>query len=91
MLVFRSLGGARSVMASVFAKQCLVTIGYNFVPIPGGIGISDYLMLDGFGSIMSGHLACSVELISRGVTFYMCVLVSGLITLIGDFVGRNKN
>lgn len=91
MLVYRALGGETARMAGVFAKQCLITIGYNFVPIPGGIGVSDYLMLDGFGSIMSEHLAGSVELISRGITFYICVLISGVITLAGYFVGRNEN
>lgn len=91
MLIYRALGGKASNMAAVFSKQCLVTIGYNFVPVPGGIGISDYLMLDGFGGIMGDQLSYSVELISRSITFYICVAVSGIITLIGYFVGRNKN
>ena len=91
MLIYCSLGGEKNGMAIVFSKQCLVTIGYNFVPVPGGIGISDYLMLDGFSRIMSEQMAYSVELISRGITFYFCVLISGLITLAGYFIGRNKN
>ena len=28
-------------------------LGSNCIPIPGAIGVSDYLMLDGFGSMMS--------------------------------------
>ena len=91
MLIYRALGGRMANMAAVFSKQCLITIGYNFVPVPGGIGISDYLMFDGFNEIMGESMAYSVELISRGFTFYLCVLVSGLITLIGYIVGRNKN
>ena len=90
MLVFASLGGDRSLMPTVFSKQCLITIGYNFVPIPGAMGVSDYLMIDGFNSIMDRASAFSVELISRGMTFYVCVLLSGIITLIGYFAGRKK-
>ena len=90
MFIYRSLGGDSSKMAAVFSKQCLVTIGYNFIPIPGGMGISDYLMIDGFSGIMSELMSYSVELISRGVTFYVCVSVSGLITLIGYMIGRKK-
>lgn len=81
VLVYRSLGGERSHMLSVFAKQCLITIGYNYVPVPGGMGISDYLMIDGFTDVMGESMAFNVELISRGITFYICVAVSGLITL----------
>ena len=90
MLVFAALGGDRSLMPTVFSKQCLITIGYNFVPIPGAMGVSDYLMIDGFNSIMDRASAFSVELISRGMTFYVCVLLSGIITLIGFFAGRKK-
>ena len=90
MLVYAALGGDRSLMPSVFSKQCLITIGYNFVPIPGAMGISDYLMIDGFNSIMESSLAYSVELISRGLTFYICVLISGIITLTGYLISKRK-
>ena len=87
--IYAALGGERSKMLSVFARQCLVTIGYNCIPIPGGMGISDYLMIDGFTPVMGENMAYSVELISRGITFYICVAISGLITL-GAYVLRRK-
>ncbi len=79
--IYAALGGERAKMLTVFARQCLVTIGYNCIPIPGGMGVSDYLMIDGFTPVMGEQLAYSVELISRGITFYICVTISGLITL----------
>ena len=90
MFIYRSLGGETGKMATVFSKQCLITIGYNFIPIPGGMGISDYLMIDGFNRVMGEQMAYSVELISRGITFYICVTISGIITLIGYMIGRNR-
>ncbi len=90
MLVYAALGGEKIRMAGVFSKQCLITIGYNFVPIPGGMGISDFLMIDGFSRMMSEQMAYNVELISRGLTFYVCVSISGIITLIGYWAGRNR-
>ena len=90
MLVFASLGGDKFKWVEVFSKQCLITIGYNFIPIPGGMGISDYLMIDGFSRLMGEQTAYAVEMISRGITFYICVSVSGIITLIGYFAGRKK-
>ena len=88
MLVYAALGGQAGKMVMVFAKQCLITIGYNFIPIPGGMGISDYLMFDGFDGMMGEQMALNVELISRGITFYVCVTASGIFTLIGYLWGK---
>ena len=90
VMIYKALGGAASSMVEVFSKQCLITIGYNFVPIPGGMGISDYLMIDGFTDLMGMDMAINVELISRVISFYMCVLISGIITLVGYLAGRNR-
>ena len=86
--IYAALGGDRSKMPDIFTRQCLVTIGYNCVPIPGGMGVSDYLMIDGFTPVMGEQLAYSVELISRGITFYICVAISGLITLAAYFKSK---
>ena len=90
MLMYISVGGSRRKAPLIFAKQCLINIGYNFVPIPGAMGISDYLMLDGFKEIMGPETAYRIELISRGVTFYLCVAICGLITLFGYLRRRNR-
>ena len=89
--IYAALGGNRSDMVTVFAKQCLVTIGYNCIPIPGGMGISDFLMIDGFTPVMGESMAYSVELISRGITFYICVAISGLITLAAYIWRKHKD
>lgn len=84
------MGGDYKNAASLFSKQCLITIGYNFVPIPGAMGISDYLMLDGYSRIMSSDMAYKIEMIGRGITFYICVLICGIITLAGYLIGKKK-
>lgn len=89
-LVYISLGGNGKISRLLFSKQCLITIGYNYVPIPGALGIADYLMIDGFSSIIPEGLAYELDMISRGLTFYICVTLSGIITLIGYLKGRKK-
>lgn len=91
MFIYLSIGGNKGKSLLVFAKQCLVTVGYNFIPIPGAMGVSDYLMIDAFTEIMGWETAFSVEMISRGITFYICVAVCGVITLIGYIVWRKRN
>lgn len=88
MLVHLSLGGEALNALKLFTSQCLITIGYNFVPVPGAMGIADYLMVDGFSGIMSRDAAFELEMLSRGLTFYICVSISGVITLIGYLIRR---
>lgn len=89
-ILYLSLGGEPGKAPVIFARQCLITIGYNFVPIPGGMGISDYLMVDGFSGIMGTQTAYRVELLSRGITFYICVSLCGVITLAGYLMAGNR-
>ena len=89
-LVYISFGGTKHFAPLLFSKQCLITIGYNYVPIPGALGIADYLMIDGFSSMMHKGAAFELDMISRGITFYICVTISGIITLIGYLRGRKK-
>ncbi len=87
-LIYISLGGRVGDGVMLFSKQSLITIGYSFVPLPGAMGVADYLMIQGFSEMMSRDMAFNLELLSRGITFYICVTVSGLITLLGYIIKR---
>lgn len=62
--------------------QGYVVIGANCIPIPGAIGITDYLMLDGFCNFMSKNQAVNLELLSRSFSFYSCVIICGISVLL---------
>ncbi|MBO4235581.1 MAG: flippase-like domain-containing protein [Firmicutes bacterium] len=74
---------------AVWATQCYVSLGSGCIPIPGAMGISDYLMIDGFGGLMDKGRVFRMEMLSRGVSFYFCVLVSGLIVLMA-YIGLKE-
>ena len=90
MVMYLALGGEGRYAGTMFSRQCFITIGYNFVPIPGAMGIADYLMIDGFSGVVGSDAAFSLEMLSRGLTFYICVTLSGIITLVGYLVRRKK-
>ncbi|MBQ7521280.1 MAG: flippase-like domain-containing protein [Clostridia bacterium] len=90
VLLHLSLGGNLRDSSLIFSKQCLITVGYNLIPIPGAMGVADYLMIDGFSEIMGRNAAFGLEMLSRGLTFYICVSVSGVITLVGYIIKRKK-
>ena len=83
LFTYLAAGGSLSNSGKLLAMQGYVTLGSNFVPVPGAMGVSDYLMLDGFGNIMDESAAVNLELLSRSFSFYICVFLCGVITLVG--------
>ncbi len=87
-------GGSFSKALDLLFFQGYSVLGANCMPVPGGIGISDYLMLDGFCSIMKEHTAVNLELLSRSLSFYFCVIICGVSVLIRYLIlkkrGNNK-
>ena len=87
VFVFLAAGGEIAKARSVFAVQNLVVLGSNCIPLPGAIGVADYLMLDGFGALgIENH--SSMELFSRALSFYVCVLLCFAATAIAFVVKK---
>lgn len=89
--VFIGVGGAPSRAFEAFSVQAFAVLGSNAVPVPGAVGVVDYIFLNGFQ-----HLVCdpvSVELLSRGLSFYCNLVLCGILVFI-DFLrinSKNRN
>ena len=92
MCIYLALGGEWKHAGVLFASQCLVVLGYAPVPVPGAMGVADYLMLDAFSclSFIATEEAIRLEMLSRGLMFYICVATSGIITLLGYMLLHKK-
>ena len=88
--VFLASGGERIKAAKIWAVQCCAVIGSNTIPIPGAMGVSDYIMLDGFSKTVQLRNVVNFELLSRSISFYVCVLVCGIATLIAHLIQRKR-
>ncbi|MDO4521642.1 MAG: lysylphosphatidylglycerol synthase transmembrane domain-containing protein [Eubacteriales bacterium] len=89
-MVFMALGRGLKQAVTAMVVQCFVALGSNSVPIPGGMGAADYLMLDGLKALVGSKADVNIQLLCRGITFYSSVLLGGIIVLVGYFVGKNK-
>lgn len=78
MFVFLATGGILGQALDIWSMQNFVVIGAYCIPVPGAVGITDYLMLDGFGKIMEAQQATNLELLSRTLSFYCCILICGI-------------
>ena len=82
--LYCALGGAWSAKGiDLWVVQVLAQIGSYCVPVPGGMGAVDYLMLDGFRLLFQGDYVYELQTLSRGISFYLCTTLSGSVTLIG--------
>ena len=93
MFTFIALGGRGAEIFNIFVMQIYVLLGSTFVPIPGSRGVTDYLMIDGFTNLInkSPVKPGNLELLSRTLSFYICVFVCGLFMLYIYFKGRKTN
>jgi len=56
------------------------------------MGVADYLLMDGYGLIVNNdELVVNLELICRGMSFYGCILTSGLIVLGGILLHKKRD
>lgn len=83
LFVYLAINGDAALASKVWFVQSFVTIGTYSVPIPGGVGVADYLLIDGLHSFFSESMSVNLELISRGVSFYVCLIISALTVLMG--------
>lgn len=90
IVVFLAVGKSFATAMEAGYVQCLAYVGSNSIPIPGAMGIADYIMLDGFANVAGECESTYMELLCRGISFYGCVLTSMLIVLVGYFVRKGK-
>lgn len=91
--VYLGTNGVPAKAPMAIAIQSCVVLGSNAMPLPGAMGVADYLFLDGYSNLVSDTVC--MELLSRGISFYGCFLLCGLVVLVGRIVSgvqkrRNK-
>lgn len=88
---YLALHGNISNAFHIWSIQIYTIVGSNSVPIPGSIGVVDYLLVKGLNSINDVMSAANLELLSRGISFYSCLILSIVITIIGYILRLRKD
>ncbi len=90
LFIYLGSGGNAENIGTIFSLQTQTIIGAYCIPVPGSMGVTDYMMLDGFGSVMSEESAVCLELVSRSISFYSCIIICGLAVLI-KYISLRRN
>lgn len=88
--VYLAMEGSIKRAFDVLIAQIYTVVGSNSVPIPGSIGVSDYVLIDALGNVLGLENAASLELVSRGISFYVCVVISGITIALGYLLYKKK-
>lgn len=89
-IVYRSFGLNTLSFIDVVSLQCIISIAVDMLPLPGGMGISEGLFLSIFKKIFTGSLLYPAMLLSRGISYYLLVLVSALMTIAAHMTIKDK-
>ena len=82
-VVYRSFGLSEQTLLTMVLLQAAISVSVDMLPLPGGMGISERLFLQIFAPLFgSTALTLSGMLLSRGISYYMLVILSGIITII---------
>ena len=80
---FYALHGNLKDGLKIFALQTYVVLGSNFIPVPGAVGISEFIMYFAYMMFFNEEAACSLAILSRGISFYTCSFISIITVILG--------
>ena len=91
VFTYLALGNPGHDVIKAFSIQTYSQIGAYCMPIPGSMGVTDYLMLDGFSSIIADeNMIVNFELLSRTLSFYSCIFICGIIVFFSYLLGKKR-
>lgn len=88
--VYRSMGLNEYGITTFILLQAVLYISVSSLPLPGAVGVSEGGFMIIFKMLFPGTLLSSGMLLSRGISFYLFVLISGMLLLIFTLADKNK-
>lgn len=75
--------GAKDMNYFVFMSiQAVIATSVDSMPFPGGVGLSETFMKRLYGAVYSAELMMPALLLTRGISYYLLLLLTGLFILI---------
>ena len=87
--VYRSLGFHEYGIVTLTILQSVISVSVDMLPLPGGMGISESLYLVIFAQVF-GETLLPAMLLSRGISYYVQMLISAVMTCVAHLVIGRK-
>lgn len=89
--VYKALGFTQASFIEVISLQSILYIAVSGIPLPGAVGASESSFLRIFKTIYPTTVLSSAMLLSRGISFYLFVLISGIVITITQIMISKRN
>ena len=90
VMVYNAFGLTGSSAVSIICTQALVTLAVSNLPLPGAVGASEGGFVTAMALFFGPTLVTPAVLVSRGISFYSFLIISGGITLLAHLRSRQK-
>ncbi|MEG0291926.1 MAG: lysylphosphatidylglycerol synthase transmembrane domain-containing protein [Anaerovoracaceae bacterium] len=80
--VYKAFGLTGYGFLTVFALQAVLYIAVSAIPLPGAVGVSEGGFILLFKTLFPATIINSAVLLSRGISFYLYVVITGLLILV---------
>lgn len=77
----------------LFACAAFIIIGYNSIPLPGGVGVYEYLYPNIYCAVFAHEadaFILSALMVSRAISYYLSMIACGVITLVYHVYGMRR-
>jgi len=78
-VVYKAFGLTGYSYIELVVIQIAVSIAIDSLPLPGGIGASEAMLLLIYNKIFGEEMALAAMLVTRGISYYFCLILSGVV------------
>ncbi len=81
-VVYRAFGFNEHSYIELVVIQLSIAIAIDSLPLPGGIGASEAMLILIYDKVFGENLSVPAMLVTRGLNYYSCLLLSGFVVLL---------
>ena len=85
-IVYKSYGLSGTGFWNIIALQTMIGVAVEMLPLPGAAGVTEGCFTYMFMSIFTAELVKPAMLLSRGLSFYLLLIMSALVTFVAHFI-----
>lgn len=90
-LIYLSFGLSQFGFAEAIAMQSVLYVAVSALPLPGALGVSESGFMILFRTMFPVNLLGSAMVLSRGISFYLFVLIGGALTAVFTFSRKKED
>ena len=83
--VYSSFGLSEYNFIQIVSIQSMLYATVSGIPLPGAVGVTEGGFIEIFKSVLPENIISSAILLNRGISFYLLIVISGVVTLINIF------